>query len=64
MILVDGERIAAVDPNMSIPTEASVIDLGNATVLPGLIDSHTHLLSNQNNAIGAEMSTCFLKSPR
>jgi len=52
VIVVKGERLVAVGQNLPIPAEASVIDLGNATILPGLIDSHTHLLSNQNNAIG------------
>jgi imidazolonepropionase-like amidohydrolase len=52
IVLIDGERIAAVGPDVPIPAHASVLDLGEATLLPGLIDSHTHLLSHQNNAIG------------
>jgi len=51
-ILIEGDRITAVGQNVQIPKDASTIDLGSATVLPGLIDSHTHLLSNQNGAIG------------
>jgi imidazolonepropionase-like amidohydrolase len=46
VIIVDGERIQAVGSNLSIPPGASVINLGDRTILPGLIDSHTHLLSN------------------
>ncbi len=41
-ILVRGERIEAVGRDIQAP-DATVIDLGGATVLPGLIDCHTHL---------------------
>jgi hypothetical protein len=44
VILVEGERIKGVGVGLSIPPGAQVIDLGTATVLPGLIDSHTHVL--------------------
>ena len=43
LILIEGERIVAVGPNVAVPAGAEVIDLKNMTVLPGLIDSHTHL---------------------
>jgi len=43
-ILIDGNTIKNVGTNIPIPADADVIDLSNATVLPGLIDSHTHLL--------------------
>ncbi len=43
IILVTGPRITAVGPNVAIPAGASVVDLSNATVLPGLFDVHTHL---------------------
>jgi imidazolonepropionase-like amidohydrolase len=45
VIVVEGEKIAAVGPaeNVQIPAGAQVIDLGKATVLPGLIDGHTHI---------------------
>jgi imidazolonepropionase-like amidohydrolase len=42
-ILIEGERITAVGANVAIPANAEVIDLKNLTVLPGLIDCHTHL---------------------
>ncbi|MCI0617852.1 amidohydrolase family protein, partial [bacterium] len=43
-IIVQGNRITAVGTNISIPANARVIDLSKATVLPGLIDTHTHML--------------------
>ena len=43
MVLLDGDRIAEVGVNVKVPDGARVIDLGGATLLPGLIDLHTHL---------------------
>src|SRR3989454_9392721 len=46
-ILIDGERVKAVGPLAQIQGQAAnarVIDLSQMTVLPGLIDAHTHLL--------------------
>ncbi len=42
-ILVHDDRIVSVTPGFTQPAGASVIDLSNATVLPGLIDCHVHL---------------------
>lgn len=44
IILVDGSRVKAVGSNVSIPRDATVIDLSKHTVFPGLIDCHTHIL--------------------
>ncbi|MGH6829120.1 MAG: amidohydrolase family protein [Rhizomicrobium sp.] len=42
-ILVQGDRIAAVGASVPHPQGAQVIDLGDTTLLPGLIDAHVHL---------------------
>jgi len=42
-VLVEGERIVAVGRSVSRPAGAEVIDLGDSTLMPGLIDAHVHL---------------------
>ncbi len=41
-VVVDGSRIADVGPGLTGPDEAVVVDVGGRTVMPGLIDAHTH----------------------
>jgi imidazolonepropionase-like amidohydrolase len=43
MVVVSGTRIQAVGSGVTIPADAEVIDLGDATLLPGFIDAHVHL---------------------
>ncbi len=43
VILIEGDRIKAVGSDLPIPAGAKVIDLSRSTVLPGLIDCHTHM---------------------
>ena len=44
VVIVEGERVKAVGQHVAVPPGAQVIDLGRLTVLPGLIDCHTHVL--------------------
>ncbi|HLB00165.1 MAG TPA: amidohydrolase family protein [Bacteroidota bacterium] len=44
VIIVEDNIIKEVGPDPAIPRGAEIVDLGDATVLPGLIDCHTHLL--------------------
>ncbi len=43
IIVIRGDRIADVGPNAPIPAGAKVINLGSATVMPGMIDAHVHV---------------------
>src|SRR5262249_53024740 len=44
VVLVDGQKITAVGAELAVPSGATVIDLSDLTVLPGLVDSHTPLV--------------------
>ena len=46
IVVVRGERIESVTSKGQPPAGARVIELGDATLLPGLIDAHSHLLKN------------------
>ncbi len=48
-ILVEGNLIKAVGPGLEVPAGATEIDLRAHTVLPGLIDAHTHIVSQPEN---------------
>lgn len=56
-VLVEGERIAAVGAGLSAPAGADVIDLSDVTLLPGLIDCHTHLLASSADDYGEMLLT-------
>src|SRR5215471_17631973 len=45
-VLIEDGKIKQVGAHINAPNAAKIIDLGGATLLPGLIDSHTHLLLN------------------
>jgi imidazolonepropionase-like amidohydrolase len=53
VIIVSGDYIAQVGVNLPIPAGAKVIDLTAYTVLPGLIDCHTHVLLQPEDERGA-----------
>ena len=48
-ILIEDDKITAVGPNVTVPAGYEVIDLKNQTVLPGMIDCHTHVTSQPEN---------------
>ncbi len=57
-VLVEGERITAAGASVPHPAGAVIVDLGNATLMPGLIDAHVHLFLHP----GAEDSQTVTES--
>ena len=47
-VVISGQRIQAVGTQVTTPRDAQVIDVAGKTVLPGLIDAHTHLAAIEN----------------
>jgi imidazolonepropionase-like amidohydrolase len=64
LVLVQGDRIVAAGPRSQlasrIPANAETIELGGATILPGLIDNHTHVLL-QGDITSADYDEQLLK---
>jgi len=49
IVLIRGGKIQAVGKGLAIPTDANVIDLSTKTVMPGLIDCHTHVADGRSD---------------
>lgn len=49
VVLITGDRITAVGSNLQVPPGYELIDLKSATLLPGLIDVHTHITSQPSD---------------
>src|SRR4051794_19919833 len=48
-VLIDGDRIVAAGSNVAAPTGARVVDLPGATLMPGMIEGHSHLFLHPYN---------------
>jgi len=56
-VVVEGDRIVAVGRDLPVPAGATVLELGDATLLPGLIDLHTHLTGTDDATWEEELLT-------
>jgi imidazolonepropionase-like amidohydrolase len=54
-VLVEKNRIAGLGRDIAVPANATVVDIGTKTVLPGFIDAHTHIMSAGGEDYGAEL---------
>lgn len=61
VILVEKNKITAVGSNLKIPDSVQIIALGDVTLLPGLIDAHTHLLHQYYTKYGDDNSNRLLE---
>ena len=59
VVLVEGDRVVQVGSRLAIPAGVETIDLGRSTILPGLIDVHTHLTTESDEYY----SDTFRRSP-
>ena len=57
VVLVTGDRITAAGSGLAIPPGATVIDLGDHMLLPGLVDCHTHLMSSSGDEYALMLAT-------
>ena len=52
MIVIEGERVLSVTPGGAPPAGARLIELGDRTLLPGLIDCHVHIVGDSTSGTG------------
>ncbi len=50
VVVIEGTKIKSIGTGVPVPAGATTVDLGNATLLPGFIDSHTHLTEESSES--------------
>ncbi|MCX6578265.1 MAG: amidohydrolase family protein [Candidatus Aminicenantes bacterium] len=55
IVVVQGNKITALGQNVDIPKDAVLLDLSDKTVLPGFIDTHTHIMLDGGDDYGSNL---------
>jgi imidazolonepropionase-like amidohydrolase len=63
VVVVAGGKIVAAGANAQVPDGARTIDLGDATLLPGLMDAHVHLTGESSDNFYRDLANGFLQLP-
>lgn len=63
LVVVSGDRIAGVGAGAAVPAGATVVDLGDATLLPGFIDAHVHITDESSGDHYRDFYEGMLRSP-
>lgn len=61
VVLIEKNKITGVGSNLKIPDSTQIIPLGDVTLLPGLVDAHTHLLHQYYTKYGDDNSNRLLE---
>ncbi len=62
-VVIEGERIVAAGHGVQVPADALLIDLGDATLLPGLIDAHVHLTGESQDDFAKSFVESVMQFP-
>jgi imidazolonepropionase-like amidohydrolase len=63
LVLVEGDKIVSVSPGGSAPAGTQVIELGDVTLLPGLIDVHVHITGDSTVSTGNYYRDILTRGP-
>ena len=63
LVVITGSRITGVGAGAAIPENATVVDLGDATLLPGFVDAHTHLSFEMGQSYVADFFAGAFRHP-